>query len=238
MWAVATTEYVVPTPQAAACIAPTEARFTFPPEPAREVTWNAPGPAREDGRPEYWWQVYWILNWGDYGKRPHAIWALKRWASTGQQHGTVKDLLSQTPVLVMTSDTTPGIDLPISQGLENPAVVSTVEHRQVALVVRGRGAVQQIFPTPPDSVHLLRRRGTEVREEEIVIPVAHANRSCRPDFLTLPVNLIRKHHRHDDAWEKFYTRGLDLSVYGDEQGFELIAQALDIPYPEKATRVP
>jgi hypothetical protein len=56
----------------------------------------------------------------------------------------------------------------------------------------------------------------------------------RPDFLTLPVELIRKHHRHQDAWEKFYTRGLDPAVYGDEHGFELIAQALDIPYPEKA----
>ena len=171
---------VAPTPQAAACIAPTEARFTFPPEPAAEVTWNAPGPAREEGRPEYLWQVYWILNWGHYGKRPHAIWAVKRWASTGEQHGTVRDLLSQTPVLVMTSDTTPGIDLPISQGVENPAVVSTVEHRQVALVVRGRDAIQQIFPTLPDSVHLLRRRGSGAREEEVVIPVAHANRSCRP----------------------------------------------------------
>jgi hypothetical protein len=57
-----------------------------------------------------------------------------------------------------------------------------------------------------------------------------------PDFLTLPVEVVRKNHRHEDSWEKFYTRGLDREKYGDEQGFEQIARALRIPYPEKATR--
>jgi len=170
---------VVPTPQSAACIAPTEARFTFPPEPSLDVAWNSPG-LGEEGRPEYWWQVYWTLKWGEYGKRPHAIWVLQRWASTGEQHATVKDLLEQTPVLVMTSDTTPGIDLPISQGLEDPAVVSTVYDRRVVLAVRGQDAVRKIFPTFPDSVHLLRRLGSRARAEEFVVPVGRTNGSCRP----------------------------------------------------------
>ena len=34
-----------------------------------------------------------------------------------------------------------------------------------------------------------------------------------------------------------HTRGLDLGAYREELGFEQIAQALDIPYPEKSTAV-
>jgi hypothetical protein len=33
------------------------------------------------------------------------------------------------------------------------------------------------------------------------------------------------------------TRGLDIEKYKDEEGFERIARALGIPYPEKA-RIP
>ena len=51
------------------------------------------------------------------------------------------------------------------------------------------------------------------------------SRGCRagakaPEFLTIPVRLIRKHHRRDGRWEKFYTRGLAIERYPDEVGFE------------------
>jgi hypothetical protein len=55
-----------------------------------------------------------------------------------------------------------------------------------------------------------------------------------PEFYTLPVAFIRQHHYASSSWEKVRTRGLDLSRYRDEQGFEQIAHDLAIPYPAKA----
>lgn len=59
-----------------------------------------------------------------------------------------------------------------------------------------------------------------------------------PEFLTLPAAVIRKGHRVDGGWEKFYTRSLgpDSELYSGEAGFEQIARKLKIPYPEKASR--
>lgn len=54
-----------------------------------------------------------------------------------------------------------------------------------------------------------------------------------PEFYTLPASFVREHHRPSSSWEKMHTRGLDISAYRDELGFEQIAQALAIPYPEK-----
>jgi len=57
--------------------------------------------------------------------------------------------------------------------------------------------------------------------------------AATPEFYTLPVAFVRQHHRPSSSWEKVHTRGLDLDAYRDELGFEQIAQALTIPYPEK-----
>jgi hypothetical protein len=59
-----------------------------------------------------------------------------------------------------------------------------------------------------------------------------------PEFYTLPAAFIREHHNTASSWEKVRTRGLDLSRYRDEQGFEQIARRLKIPYPQKATPKP
>jgi len=55
----------------------------------------------------------------------------------------------------------------------------------------------------------------------------------QPEFYTLPVSFVRSHHRAASSWEKVRTQGADLSPYRDEQGFEQIANALGIPYPDK-----
>jgi len=55
-----------------------------------------------------------------------------------------------------------------------------------------------------------------------------------PDFYTLPVSFIREHHDARSSWEKVMVRGLDLSPYHNQAGFELIAHDLDIDYPSKA----
>lgn len=54
-----------------------------------------------------------------------------------------------------------------------------------------------------------------------------------PEFYTLPVSFVRQHHNTNSSWQKVLTRGLDLTLYRDEAGFELIANALHIPYPSK-----
>ncbi len=54
-----------------------------------------------------------------------------------------------------------------------------------------------------------------------------------PEFCTFPVEFIRQHHNAESTWEKVRTRGLDIDCYRNERGFEQIAQALKIPYPEK-----
>ena len=52
-----------------------------------------------------------------------------------------------------------------------------------------------------------------------------------PEFYTLPVEFIRKHHDKSSTWEKVRLGRLDIESYKNERGFELIAEALGIPYP-------
>ena len=54
-----------------------------------------------------------------------------------------------------------------------------------------------------------------------------------PEFYTLPVTVVRKHHNASSSWEKVRIRNLDLSPYKDTLGFEQIARDLRIPYPSK-----
>jgi hypothetical protein len=49
-------------------------------------------------------------------------------------------------------------------------------------------------------------------------------------------SFIREHHDATSSWEKVRTRGLDMSQYRDELGFEQIAVALDIEYPAKTEK--
>ena len=53
-----------------------------------------------------------------------------------------------------------------------------------------------------------------------------------PEFFTLPRAFIEEHHYvFESGWEKVLTKGLDLKKYRNEEGFELIARALKVPYP-------
>lgn len=55
-----------------------------------------------------------------------------------------------------------------------------------------------------------------------------------PEFYTLPLVFIQEHHyRPKSGFGKIRTKGLDLSPFKDERGFEQIAQALSIPYPSR-----
>ncbi len=53
-----------------------------------------------------------------------------------------------------------------------------------------------------------------------------------PELYTFPVEFIREHHQSSSSgWEKVMTKGLDLSSFADEVGFEAIARDLSIAYP-------
>lgn len=55
-----------------------------------------------------------------------------------------------------------------------------------------------------------------------------------PEYLTLPREFIRKHHyRPESGFQKVRTKGLELSRFKDEHGFEQIARDLRIPYPSR-----
>ena len=56
-----------------------------------------------------------------------------------------------------------------------------------------------------------------------------------PTLYTFPASFVRKHHDATDRWEKVRTRGLNIERYKSNAGFEQIARALRIPYPEKTT---
>jgi hypothetical protein len=54
-----------------------------------------------------------------------------------------------------------------------------------------------------------------------------------PEFYTLPADFVRQHVNAKSTWQKVMTRGLDLSAYRGEDGFELVAVALGVAYPSK-----
>lgn len=54
------------------------------------------------------------------------------------------------------------------------------------------------------------------------------------EFYTLPRAFIEEHHyRPKSGFQKVMTKGLDLSMFKDELGFEQIARDLNIPYPSR-----
>lgn len=60
--------------------------------------------------------------------------------------------------------------------------------------------------------------------------------SGAPEFFTLPVDIVRSLYSKTKAgWERVLTKGVDLEAYRGENGFELIATALQIPYPGDET---
>lgn len=54
-----------------------------------------------------------------------------------------------------------------------------------------------------------------------------------PEFYTLTPDFIRKHLTQSTSWEKVRTRGIDMSAFKNERGFEIIAQALGVPFPSR-----
>lgn len=54
-----------------------------------------------------------------------------------------------------------------------------------------------------------------------------------PEFYTLTPEFVREHHNSNSSWQKVRTHGLNLSPYKNDVGFELIASALEIPFPSK-----
>jgi hypothetical protein len=64
-------------------------------------------------------------------------------------------------------------------------------------------------------------------------PVLDGLRS--PTFYTMPIaKVIDLHKRQGLGWEIFQTRGLDLSKYEGDAGFDLIAKKLGVPYPSRS----
>jgi hypothetical protein len=54
-----------------------------------------------------------------------------------------------------------------------------------------------------------------------------------PEFYTLTPQFIRDNHDARSTWEKVRMRGIDMTAFKNDVGFELIAKALEVPYPSK-----
>ncbi len=54
-----------------------------------------------------------------------------------------------------------------------------------------------------------------------------------PEFYTLPVDFIKRHHNKSSSWEKVRLRSPDIEQYKNEKGFEQIADALGVDYPAR-----
>jgi hypothetical protein len=55
-----------------------------------------------------------------------------------------------------------------------------------------------------------------------------------PEFFTLPIQFVRRHHRKvASGFDRVRTRNLNLQPYLNDQGFDLIAKDLRIPYPDR-----
>jgi hypothetical protein len=60
------------------------------------------------------------------------------------------------------------------------------------------------------------------------------NGTREPEFYTFPVSFIKQHHDKTSSWEKVrFRKTLNLDEYKDAKGFELVAQALGVPYPSR-----
>ena len=59
----------------------------------------------------------------------------------------------------------------------------------------------------------------------------------QPEFYTFPPGFIRAHHNATSSWEKVRLRGLDAEIeqYKGEAGLEMIAEALGVERPRRAT---
>lgn len=55
------------------------------------------------------------------------------------------------------------------------------------------------------------------------------------ELYTLPNDFIREHHDKTSTWQKVKLRNLDdeIQQFRDDRGFELIAQALGVPRPQR-----
>jgi hypothetical protein len=58
----------------------------------------------------------------------------------------------------------------------------------------------------------------------------------QPEFYTLPAAFIKEHHYNPvSGFQKVRTKGLDLSAFKNELGFEQIARDLGVSYPSRPT---
>ncbi len=69
------------------------------------------------------------------------------------------------------------------------------------------------------------------------------NRKCLdgktdPEFYTLPRSIVQKYHKKVlSGFERVHTKGVDLTEFKNDLGFEQIAKDLEIPYPSKESQL-
>jgi hypothetical protein len=139
-----------------AFISPTEARFVFPRESAQVYQWDVPIKGAYPGGAEFIWEVRWPDRYIRDGEDPLALWLVTRWKTGGPHKGDLAKLVAGRTVDPMINCITCDGAVFVDTERDTTKVFATVEGGRLVFNIRGRAAVQRVFPTIPDTVTFVR----------------------------------------------------------------------------------
>lgn len=148
---------------AQAFISETEARFLFPRRGA-SYTWDLPVKGAYPGGAEYMWWLGWAIPDARDGKDPLALWLTKRWKAGGPRKGSLAELIAGTSLEPMINCVTCDGAWFADPETDHKNVFANVENDQVVFRIRGKEAVQRIFPAIPRTVTF------ETRVRHVALP--------------------------------------------------------------------
>jgi hypothetical protein len=164
-----------PAATADAVVGNTFAQFTFPAEDSTRFVWHRESDRAYEGQPEYSWVIDWEIPDAHRGIDPKGLGLGVRWHPTGPKFGTLADLLHAAEVTVNTECMS--CDIPAYLPRPDDAVRAEAIGNRVVITVRGRAAVQRIFPVRPDTVFFSRYAPSGKIEAQWTVGVRRAGRA-------------------------------------------------------------
>lgn len=134
-----------------AIIAETEARLIFPVTWTRALLSSPPGNST-DAPLVFLWSVSWPAQYIVDGRDPEALWlSIDLKPRTGPR-ASLSQLIAREPLEAMINCTTCDLAVFADPERDSAAVFATLENGRLVFHVRGRKAIQRIFPRIPDRV--------------------------------------------------------------------------------------
>lgn len=146
-----------PSSEGQAFITSTEARFVFPRDTSRSFRYDVPLKGTYPVSPEYMWDVRWPGTFVRDGQDPEELALIYRWKPGGPRVGPLAQLVAGLTVDPLINCLTCDLALYVDPERDITKVFATVEDDRLVFHVRGREAVQHIFPVIPDRVTFAKR---------------------------------------------------------------------------------